>query len=89
MKSLSRDRLLATPWTTAYKAPPSMGFSRQEYWSGLLFSTAGDLPDSGTEPTSLASPALAGRFFTAEPPGKAHIIYYIAIKTHSNEEHLT
>ena len=44
-----------------------MDFSRQEYWNGLLFPTPRDLPDPGTKPTSLA---LAGRFFTAEPPGK-------------------
>ena len=44
-----------------------MGFSRQGYWSGLLFPSPGDLPDTGIEPVF---PALAGRFFTAEPPGK-------------------
>jgi len=47
--------------------PLFMGFPRQEYWSGLPFPSPGDLPDSGIEPTS---PALGGRFFTAEPPGK-------------------
>ena len=47
--------------------PLSMGFSRQEYWSGLSFSLPGDLPDPGIKPVS---PALAGKFFTAEPPGK-------------------
>ena len=46
------------------------GFLRQEYWSGLPFPPPGDLPDSGMEPESLVSPALAGRFFTTEPPGK-------------------
>ena len=46
-----------------------MGFSKQEYWSGLAFPTPGDLPDLGIEPESLASPALAGRFFTTVPPG--------------------
>ena len=54
-KSLSRVRLFATPWTAAYQAPPSMGFSRQEYWSGLPFPSPGDL---------LMSPALAEVFFT-------------------------
>ena len=49
MKSLSRVRLFATPWTVAYQAPPSMGFSRQEYWSGLPFPSPGDLPDPGIE----------------------------------------
>ena len=54
-KSLSRIRLLATPWTVADQAPPSMGFSRQEYWSGLPFPSPEDLPDPGIEP---GSPAL-------------------------------
>ena len=49
---------------------PFMEFSRQEYWSGLPFSTPGDLPGPGIEPISLASPALAGRFFIIEPRGK-------------------
>ena len=60
----------ATPWTVAHQAPLSMEFSRQEYWSGLPFPTSEDLPNSGIEPTSLASPALAGEFFTTVPPGK-------------------
>ena len=51
----------ATIWTIAHQAPLSVGFPRQEYWSGLLFPPPGDIPDSRTEP---ASPALAGRFFT-------------------------
>ena len=63
-------QLLVTPWTVAHQAPLSTGFSRQEYWSGLPFLPLGDLPDSGIERISLASPALAGRFFTTEPPGK-------------------
>ena len=50
MKSLSRVQLFATPWTVAYKASPSMGFSRQEYWSGLPFPSPGDLPNPGIEP---------------------------------------
>ena len=60
----------AAPWTSARQAPLSMEFSRQEYWSGLPFPTPGDLPHPGIEPTPLASSALAGRFFTTEPPGK-------------------
>ena len=52
MKSLSRVRLFVTPWTVAYQAPPSMGFSRQEYWSGLPFPSPGHLPDPGIEPGS-------------------------------------
>ena len=50
VKSLSHVQLFATPWTVAYQAPPSMGFSRQEYWSGLPFPSPGDLPDPGIEP---------------------------------------
>jgi len=49
----------------------SRGFSRQEYWSGLPFPPPGDLPDAGTEPASLASPALAGGFFTTSTPWEA------------------
>ena len=54
----------ATPWTIAHQAPLSMGFSRQEYWSGLLSPPPRDLPDPGIKPTTLKSPALAGGFFT-------------------------
>ena len=70
MKSLSRVQLFETPWTVAYPAPPSMGFSRQECWSGLPFPSPGDLHDEGIEFTYFAFPALAGVFFTIEPPGK-------------------
>ena len=52
VKSLSRVLLFATPWTRTYQAPPSMGFSRQEYWSALPFLSPGDLPDTGIEPRS-------------------------------------
>ena len=62
--------LFATPLTVAQQAPLSMGFPRQEYWSGLLFPIPGDLPHQGMKTTSLASPALEGRFFTTAPPGK-------------------
>ena len=54
----------ATPWTVAFQAPLSMEFSRQEYWSGLLFPPPADLPNPGIKPASLTSPALAGGFFT-------------------------
>ena len=50
VKSLSHVRLFATPWTIAYQAPPSMGFSGQEYWSGLPFPSPEDLPNPGIEP---------------------------------------
>ena len=70
---LSHVPLFVTPWTVAHQAPLSMGFSRQEYWSGLLFPTPGDLPDPGIEHESLVSPALTGGFFTTEQPGKSHL----------------
>ena len=66
-QSLCLVQLSATPWTVAHQAPLSMGFSRQDYWSGLPFPSPGDLPDPGIEPTS---PALAGGFLTTVPPGK-------------------
>ena len=66
-QSLSCVPLLVTPGTVALQAPLSVGFPRQEYGSGLPGPSAGDLPDSGTEPTS---PALPGGFLTVEPPGK-------------------
>ena len=67
---LSCVRLFATPWAVASQTPVSMEFSRQKFWSGLLVPSPGDLPNPGTEPTSFASPALAGRFFTPAPPEK-------------------
>jgi len=69
-QSLSRVWLFAISWTVAFQAPLSMGFSRQEYWSELPFPPPGDLPDPGIEPKSPEAPALAGRFFTTESPGK-------------------
>ena len=57
-------------WTVAHQAPLSMGFSRQEYWSGLPFPPPRDLPNPGIESMFPVSPALAGGFFTTEPPGK-------------------
>ena len=71
VKSLSHVHLLATPWTAAYQAP-SMGFSRQEYWSGLPFPSPGDLPDPGIEPRS---PTLQADALTSEPPGKHYAEY--------------
>ena len=70
-KSLQLCLTLCDPWTVAHQAPLSMGFSRQEYWNGLLFPPPGDLPDPGIEPASLTSPALAGRFFTTSAPWEA------------------
>ena len=63
-QALSPIQLLATPWTIAHKPPLSMGFPKQEYWSGLPFPPPGDLPNPGIEPKSPVFPALAGRFFT-------------------------
>ena len=67
VKSLSHVRLFATPWTVAHQTPASMGFSRQEYWSGLPFSSPGNLPNQGIEPRS---PTLQADALTSEPPGK-------------------
>ena len=67
MKSLSQVQLFATPWTVAYQAPPYMGFSRQEYWSALLFRSPGDLPDPRMEP---GSPILQADSLLSEPLGK-------------------
>ena len=58
--------LFLTLWIASYQAPLSMGFSRQEHWSGLPFPPPGDLPDPGIK---LTSPALAGEFFTSDPSG--------------------
>ena len=73
--SLSCVQLCARPWPVACQAPPSMEFFRPEPCSGLPFPTPGDLPDTGIELMSLASPTLAGRFFTTAPHGKPHNIY--------------
>ena len=67
IKSFRRVQLFATPWTVAHQAPPSMRFSRQEYWSGLPFPSTGDLPDPGIEPRS---PTLQADALTSKPPGK-------------------
>ena len=61
---LSRVQLFATPWTVAHQAPLSMEFSKQEYWSRLPFPSPGELPNLEIELVSLASPELAGGFFT-------------------------
>ena len=67
MKSLSLARLFVTPWIVAYQAPPSIGFFRQEYWSGLPFPSPGNLPNPGIEPRS---PTLEADTLTSEPTGK-------------------
>ena len=70
----------ATPWTVAGQATLSVGFSRQEYWSGLPCSPPGDLPNSRIKPPPPGAPALAGGFFTTEPPGKPKGPNYLAEK---------
>ena len=75
VKSLSRVRLFATPWTVAHQAPPFMGFSRQEYWSGLPSPSPGDLHDPGIE---LRSPALQADALTSETPGKPILSFKIS-----------
>ena len=67
MKSLSRVRLFAMPWTVAYQDPQSMGFSRQEYWRGLPFRSPGNLPNPEIEP---GSPKLQEDSLPSEPPSK-------------------
>ena len=67
---------VVTPWTEARQAPLSMGFLREAYWSGLPFPSTGTLPNSGIEP---AYPALAGGFFTTEPPGKSCVTCYYTV----------
>ena len=73
-RSLSCVQLFVTPWKIDHQAPLYVEFSRQEYWSGLPFPLPADLPDPEIEP---ASPALAGEFFTTEPPGKPHLLCVI------------
>ena len=68
---ISSLQLFVTPWTVAHQAPPSMGFSRQEHWSGLTFSFPGDLPHPGIEPRF---PTLQADALTSEPPGKPNRI---------------
>ena len=78
MKFLSPVQLFVTPRTVAYQAPPSMEFSRQEYWSGLPLPSLGDLPDPGIEP---GSPALQADALPSEPPGKPLVLlmWYITL----------
>ena len=71
LSCFSHAWLFTALWTVACRAPLSMGFSRQEYWSGLPCPPSGALPDPGIEPTSLKSPALAGGFFTTSATWEA------------------
>ena len=75
LSHFSRVQLCTTLWTKAHQTPLSMGFSRQEYWSGLPCPPPGDLPNPGTELTSLMSPALAGVFSNTSATGKTYVGY--------------
>ena len=76
LSCFSHVPLFATLWTLAHQALLSLGFSRQENWSGLLFLPPGDLPDPGIELMSLTSPAVAGRFFTTSATSVIANIWY-------------
>ena len=78
LKLLSCVQLFATPWTVAYQAPLSMGFSRQEYWSGLPFPPPGDLPNPGIKPRS---PELQADALPSEPSGEPLADYAAAAKS--------
>ena len=88
LSHFSRVRLFATPWTVAFQVPLSIGFSRQEYWSGLLFPPPRDLPNPGFKLVAPVALALAGGFFTTEPLGSPqtykHIIYFLSQKKRGN-----
>ena len=86
-QSLIRVQPYATSWTVSLQAPLSMRSPRQEYWSGLPFSSPGDPPDAGIEPVSPDSPALAGRFFTSEPPGKNTLTRKLYVSVRSSIIH--
>ena len=80
LSHFSHVQLFVTPWTVACQAPLSMGFSKQEYWSGLPCPPPGDLPNPGTEPESLMSPALAGGFFTTNAAWEAPNMLYFGLQ---------
>ena len=73
------------PWTVAFEALLSVGFSRQKYWSGLSCPPAGDLPNPGIEPMSLMSPALAGRLFTTSTTWAAHALITRSINSQKQQ----
>ena len=76
LSHFSRVWLFVTPWTATCQASLSMGFSRQEYWSGLPYPPPEDLPDPGNEPASLKSPTLASKFFTTSATWETDLIGY-------------
>ena len=84
VRSVSRVRLFVTPWTVAHQAPPSMGFSRQEYWSELPFPSPGDLPDPVIEPRC---PSLQTDALTSEPPGKPQSYSVMYIQQLNDAQH--
>ena len=84
---VSRVHLFATPWTVAQQASLSMGFSRQQYWSGLPCPLPGDLPDPGIKPTTLTSPALAGGFFTSHTTWEAPCMLSQSVVSDSLQPH--
>ena len=75
LSRFNRVWLFATLWTVAHQAPLSMGFSRQEYSSGVSCPSPGDLPDPGLQPTSVMAPALASKFFTTSTTWEAHSVH--------------
>ena len=83
VKSLSRVRLFATPWTVAHEAPPSMEFSSQEYWSGFPFPSPGDLLDPGIEPRSPALHATVFFFFNLGALENLDVLEY---STHTEDK---
>ena len=85
VKLLSCVQLFATPWTVDCQAPLSMGFSRQDYWSGLPFTSPGDLPNPGMEP---GSPTLQGYSLSSGPPGKPTISSTCMLKNLNTKKHI-
>ena len=81
MSVLTCVRLFMTPWTLPHQAPLSMGFPRQDYWSGLLFPPAGDFPHPGIESMSLAAPALVGGSVSLSPMGNS---FYVTVHLNSD-----
>ena len=84
VKSFGYAWLFAIPWTVACQPPPSTGFSRQEYWSGLPFPSPGDLPDPGIEPWS---PTLQADSLSSEPPGNPPILWFIIMFVNVRQSH--
>ena len=81
LSCFSRVQLFATPWTVAHQAPLPMGFSRQEYWSGLRCPSPGESSWLRDWTCLSCRSCTAGRFFTSEPPGKPLLIYYSGVQT--------